>query len=298
MSSVGGLNNETCLQSYSIFYGIPYLLFPDSPTAPINPLTGIRDDRIQLWIHLGLVGACLILSVINIIVQFLKPIPYGRHDKEIGNFPRIPARISFAVSQFIPGILIFTLTYFLQRNFNHPPNIVMYCLFIIHYINRSIVDGIASRHSKRKVSLWIPVVATLANTLFHFVNAQFIGEAQYCNGYYFDPRFIIGLIFFITGFILNRVADGQLIALRPDYKDDNYQIPKAATFYLISCPNYLGEAMEWFGWSLLTWSISGFVWFLFSLSTFIPRARQNHKWYNDNFNDYPGKRKALLPFIY
>ena len=126
-----------------------------------------------------------ILAIINVIVQFIKTIPYGRHDKGDSNL-RIPARISFAISQFIPGILVFSLTYFLQRNFDHPSNIVIYCLFTIHYINRSIVDGMASRHSQIKVILWIPILAALINILFHFVNAQFIVEAHYCEGYYFD----------------------------------------------------------------------------------------------------------------
>ena len=290
--------NETCFERYSIFFGIPYLLFPDRLTSPTNPITGIRDDNIQLWIHIGLLAICLILAIINVIVQFIKTIPYGRHDKGDSNFPRIPARISFAISQFIPGILVFSLTYFFQRNFDRPSNIIMYCLFTIHYINRSIVDGIASRHSQSKVSLWIPILAALVNILFHFVNAQFIGEARYCEGYYFDPRFILGLCIFFTGFILNRVADAQLIVLRSNYKDNDYKLPTGCSFCLISCPNYLGEAIEWFGWSIMTWSLSGLVWFLFSISTFIPRSRQHHKWYHNNFDDYPKRRKALLPFIY
>ena len=141
MSVAGGGNttsvilNETCFERYSIFFGIPYLLFPNRLTSPTNPITGIRYDNIQLWIHIGLLAICLILAIINVIVQFIKTIPYGRHDKGDSNFPRIPARISFAISQFIPGILVFSLTYFFQRNFDRPSNIVMYCLFTIHYIN-------------------------------------------------------------------------------------------------------------------------------------------------------------------
>ena len=58
---------------------------------------------------------CLILAIINVIVQFIKTIPYGRHDKGDSNFPRIPAHISFTIAQFIPGILVFSLTYFRSR---------------------------------------------------------------------------------------------------------------------------------------------------------------------------------------
>ena len=70
---------------------------------------GIRDDNIQLWIHIGLLAICLILAIINVIVQFIKTIPYGRHDKGDSDFPRIPAHISFAISQFIPGILVLSV---------------------------------------------------------------------------------------------------------------------------------------------------------------------------------------------
>ncbi|HSA16026.1 MAG TPA: hypothetical protein P5346_14880 [Spirochaetota bacterium] len=37
------------------------------------------------------------------------------------------------------------------------------------------------------------------------------------------------------------------------------------------------------------------LWTIFNLA---PRARSNHKWYRDNFPDYPKERKALVPFIY
>ena len=62
MSVAGGGNttsvilNETCFERYSIFFGIPYLLFPDRLTSPTNLITGIRDDNIQLWIHIGLLS--------------------------------------------------------------------------------------------------------------------------------------------------------------------------------------------------------------------------------------------------
>ena len=208
-------------------------------------------------------------------------------------------RIAFALSDGIPGILLFTLTYFLTgTSFNGAANIVMYCLFIVHYINRAIIAPITNRYARSTVVFWIPIVNTLVNALFHYVNADYIGSANFCEGYYFDPRFILGIIIMVTGFIINRVADGQLICLRDNYKDNEYNIPKGPLFFFISQPNYLGEMIEWFGWVLLTWSLSGVVWFLFVASTHIPRARANHKWYKKEFDDYPKRRKALIPFIY
>lgn len=289
--------DDSCFNEYSVLRGIPYLLFPNRPTTPPNPITGLRDDNIQLWIYVGLVVFCLGLAILNFIVQFIVAIPYGKHDKGDGSL-RVPLRLSFAISQILTGFIVFSVTYFLQRHYNRPINIVLYCLFTIHYINRAVVDTFAARHSQTKVTVWIPLLATLSTMFYHYINAQFIGEARFCRGYYFDPRFIVGLIIFLTGFILNRVADAQLIVLRTDYKDRNYQIPMGCSFFLISCPNYLGELIEWFGWIIMTWSLSAIVWFLFVAGTFIPRARHHHIWYQGYFDDYPSRRKRLVPFIY
>lgn len=294
---MSGTPNVTCNEVFSVFFGVPYRFFPNDSTQPPNPITQLRDDPIQFWIHFGLVIFCFLLAIVNFIVQVFFRIPYGKHDKGDGSL-RVPQRFAFGISQFVPGIVVFTITYFLQRHYDEPVNIVMYVLFTIHYINRSVVDTIANRHSQKKVVLWIPLLAGLTTMFYHYINAQFIGEARFCVGYYFDPRFILGTSFFLIGFILNRVADGQLICLRTDYKDNNYQIPTGCSFLAISCPNYLGEMIEWFGWMILTWSLSGFVWFLFSASTFIPRARHYQKWYTDRFDDYPSFRKALIPLFY
>jgi 3-oxo-5-alpha-steroid 4-dehydrogenase 1 len=282
---------------YSIFHGIPYSFFPDDPRQPPTPITNLRDDPIQFWIHFGLVILCFMMAIINFTVQSFVRIPYGKFNRG-ENSVTIPQRFSFGISQFIPGIVIFSITYFLQRNFDQPVNIVMYGLFTLHYINRSIIDTIVRRHSQAKVAVWVPILAAIIIMFYHYINAQFIGAAKYYNGYYFDPRFIIGLILFLIGFVLNRVSDAQLVCLRDNYKDNKYQIPRGCLFIAVSVPNYVGEAIEWFGWAVMTWSLSGLVWFLFSISTFIPRARHIHIWYKKEFENYPKYRKALIPFLY
>ena len=288
--------NRTCANDLSLVFGIPYRLFPNDSQLP-NPWTGLFDDPIQFWFHIGLVIFCFIIAIVTFIVQLFKAIPYGKHDNKQGQC-MVNQRIAFAVSQISTGIVVFSVTYFLQKNFNRIPNIIMFCLFIIHYINRGIIDAIANRHNQRNVRLWIPVVATITTVFFHFTNAQFIGEAFYCVGYFYDPRFLLGLIFFITGFVVNRVADAQLICLRKNYKDSEYKVPMGCCFCCISAPNYLGEIIEWFGWMLMTWSLSGFVWLLFVIATHVPRARQNHIWYEKEFDDYPKRRKALVPLLF
>jgi hypothetical protein len=63
----------------------------------------------------------------------------------------------------------------------------------------------------------------------------------------------------------------------------------------VSCPNYLGEIVQWFGWALLGWSLPGLAFALFTLANLAPRAYAHHRWYLATFPDYPRDRAALLP---
>ena len=287
-----------CNNELSVFAGIPYVLFGNDTNQPLDLITGIQDNFIRFWVHYSLVIVGFILAIITFIAQLFKPVAYGKHAQGSGRFP-IPTRVGFAISEIFPGIIIFTLTYFLGgQNFRSAVNIVMYCLFTVHYIHRGLIHPFVSQYSQAKVALWIPLSTTIANILYHYINAEFIGSAFYCEGYHFDPRFIIGIILYVVGFVINRAADTQLIILRRSKKDKGYVIPKGPLFYLISNPNYFGEGLQWFGWTIMTWSLAGLVWWLFAEATFIPRARHNHKWYKNQFLEYPSRRKALIPFIY
>ena len=79
--------------------------------------------------------------------------------------------------------------------------------------------------------------------------------------------------------------------------ETGYKVPRGFLYKYVSCPNYLGELMEWFGWALMTWSLPGLAFALYTLANLGPRALANHRWYKDKFADYPTERKALLPFI-
>ena len=60
---------------------------------------------------------------------------------------------------------------------------------------------------------------------------------------------ITGIIIFITGMIINIQSDTILQSLRSG-DDTGYKIPRAGLFRYVSCPHYLGEILEWCGFSL------------------------------------------------
>jgi hypothetical protein len=111
-----------------------------------------------------------------------------------------------------------------------------------------------------------------------------------------DPRFIVGALLFWFGYVLNQHSDRVLINLRGDGQT-GYKIPYGGGYRFVSCPNYLGEMVEWGGWALACWNPGALAFFVWTVANLAPRAIKTHRWYRESFPDYPPRRKALLPFI-
>ena len=80
--------------------------------------------------------------------------------------------------------------------------------------------------------------------------------------------------------------------------ETGYKVSNAWLYRWVSCPNYLGEIMQWVGWAVATWSLAGLAFAVWTAANLIPRARANHAWYQNTFIDYPAERKALLPRVW
>jgi steroid 5-alpha reductase family enzyme len=109
-------------------------------------------------------------------------------------------------------------------------------------------------------------------------------------------KFWIGFLLFISGFIINKTADEKLRKMRTESPSD-YLIPSGWLFNYISSPHYFGEIIEWAGWAVMTWSVPGLAFSVFTFANLFPRAMASHIWYRKNFSDYPKNRKAIIPFI-
>ena len=111
-----------------------------------------------------------------------------------------------------------------------------------------------------------------------------------------SPAFYSGISIFLIGMYINIRSDYLIISLRKD-KSPGYQMPNKFMHKYISAPNYFGEIVEWIGWAILTWSISGLVFAIWTIANLFPRALAHHKWYQEKFSDYPKNRKAIIPGI-
>ena len=111
-----------------------------------------------------------------------------------------------------------------------------------------------------------------------------------------DPRFIAGFILFWLGYALNQHSDQVLIGLRPA-GETGYKIPHGGGYRFVSCPNYLGEMVEWGGWALACWNPGATGVLHLDRGQPGSAGHQDPQWYRRRFADYPRERKALIPFV-
>ena len=132
-----------------------------------------------------------------------------------------------------------------------------------------------------------------------YINGRYLFELSggYAEHWLTDWRFITGAVIFLAGYITNRWADAKLRSLRRPGELD-YKIPQGGLFRWVSCPNYLGEILEWGGWAMATWSLPGLAFAFWTFANLAPRAFTHHAWYQRNFPEYPKERRALIPWVF
>lgn len=168
-----------------------------------------------------------------------------------------------------------------------------------HYIYRAFIYPFTLREEDRPMPFTIAAMGIVFNSVNASLNALWLfhGPGRADGSWLADPRFLAGAALFATGLVVNRQADATLRALRPA-GENGYRVPHGGLYRWVSCPNYLGEIVQWTGWALATWSLPGLGFAVWTAANLIPRARTNHRWYIDSFPDYPEDRRALVPGLW
>ncbi len=236
------------------------------------------------------------LALLIFVILFFIPAPYGRHWKK-GWGPQVSSRAAWFYMELVSlvgmGVLFFT-----GNRPHNPVALVFLAMWTLHYSYRAILFPLTRRYTKPTM----PGVIMLFGMLFNCCNSFF-------NGYYLfylsapspaawlaDARFIGGAMFFAGGFFIHTYSDHILNKLK-NSGHTGYRIPYGGLFRWVSCPNYLGEIIQWSGWALATWSPAALCFMFWTIANLAPRAVFHHRWYHKMFRDYPRDRKALIPFI-
>jgi protein-S-isoprenylcysteine O-methyltransferase Ste14 len=234
------------------------------------------------------------LAVVTFVALAFIVAPYGRHGRE-GWGPTVPARVGWIIME-APASVLFLVFYLLGEHRLDAVPLVFLGLWQLHYVQRAFVYPVLMR-TRSRMPLLVVSAAVAFNLLNAWINARWISElGAYPVSWLWDPRFIVGVVLFLSGYVLNLHSDQVLRALRSG-ATGGYAIPRGGGYRLISSPNYLGEIIEWIGWAVATWSPAGLAFALYTIANLAPRAIANHRWYHETFDDYPPSRRALIPFV-
>jgi 3-oxo-5-alpha-steroid 4-dehydrogenase 1 len=169
---------------------------------------------------------------------------------------------------------------------------------VFHYLHRDLVFPWQLKTRNKKMPIVIMIFGVFFNFMNGFVNGYYFGylSPQYELSWFYDPRFIAGVLVFAAGMYINWQSDEILLKLRKT-GETGYKIPFGFMYKYISCPNYFGEMLEWMGFALMAWCLPALTFSLWTTVNLLPRALAHHKWYQEQFPEYPKERKAVVPFI-
>lgn len=231
------------------------------------------------------------------IVLFFIPAPYGRYARS-GWGPRLNGKWGWLLMES-PAVLLFLLFFYIGDRKDMVPVLLLF-VWQSHYLHRAFIYPFTLR-SRKSVPVAVMFLALLFNMMNSYLQARWIytlaPETSYAKEWLTDARFLAGICFFYFGFIIAKRADRILRKLRGP-EETGYRIPDQGFFRFVSCPNYLGEIIQWAGWAVAVWSWPGLVFALWTVFNLLPRARSHQLWYKKTFADYPPGRKALIPFVF
>jgi protein-S-isoprenylcysteine O-methyltransferase Ste14 len=236
----------------------------------------------------------LVLAVATVVGLRFVTAPYGRHERG-GWGPTVPARVGWVVMES-PAPLFFIGVYLTGDHRAELVPLVFLTMWQAHYLQRTFVYPFLMRSGAR-MPVALMAMAIAFNLLNAYINARWVSHlGRYATDWLADPRFLLGLALFAGGLALNIGSDRTLRRLRAP-GESGYRIPHGGAYRWVSCPNYLGEIVEWFGWALATWSAAGLAFAVYTTANLAPRAVANHSWYREQFADYPIGRRALVPYL-
>ena len=241
-----------------------------------------------------------IIAVIVFIALYFVTAGYGVfYNKKWG--PSVPNKIGWILMESPVFIAMILLCVFSERSTNIVC-LIFLILFEIHYFQRSFIFPFLIR-GKSVMPLSVILMGVVFNTLNALMQGGWIfyvaPENMYETSWLTTPQFIIGTLIFFAGMIINIHSDNIIRHLRKP-GDTKHYLPKKGMFKYVTSANYFGEFVEWCGFAILTWSLAGAVFALWTFANLAPRAAKIYDNYKKEFGDEldTKKVKRILPFIY
>jgi hypothetical protein len=238
--------------------------------------------------------AWTLLALALVPVQLRTTAPYGRHTRTDWG-PSIPNRLGWFLMELV-SLVVFAGLVLAGPGDKTAPIWVFFALWTAHYVNRSLIYPWRTRTQGKTMPLAIVGSAAAFNIVNAGLNGLYLGwsGANYPLSWLGDPRFIAGLLIFLAGAAINIWSDNRLISLRSGGQQ-GYTIPRGGLFERVSCPNLMGEIIQWSGFALMCWNLPALSFAVWTAANLVPRALSHHAWYRRTFPDYPAGRRAVIP---
>lgn len=227
---------------------------------------------------------------------FFLQAPYGRHLKPKGWGPLISNRLGWFLME-IPALIVFPVVFLLLTDELLAIHGIALGLWGLHYIHRALIFPFRTRTKGKRIPISVPLMAIFFNSVNGFFLGKYLADfTSYPEDVLGNAVPWIGIAVFLLGYAINLDSDTRLINLRKP-GEKGYKIPRGGLFKWLSMPNYFGEILEWSGFALLLWNLPALTFLVWTMANLLPRAIANHRWYREQFPDYPQRRKAIFPFI-
>jgi len=236
-----------------------------------------------------------VLAAVTFPMLFFVTAPYGRYTRKSWG-PTMSRRLGWILMEAPSPIGM--VVCFVVGERHDAVAMTFLALWLVHYVHRAFIFPFRMRGEQKRTTSGAVGLAVIFNLMNSYLNGRYLFHfaPAYDASWLLDPRFLLGVALFLGGLAINLHSDTLLIRLRRP-GETGYQIPRGGLFSLVSCPNYLGEMVEWLGWALATWSSPGLAFAVWTAANLAPRAYTHHLWYRRQFPDYPAERRALIPFV-
>jgi 3-oxo-5-alpha-steroid 4-dehydrogenase 1 len=215
--------------------------------------------------------------------------PYGRHARK-GWGPMVPAWLAWMAME-APSPLLIATGFLTSPYRSNPATVLLAAAWLGHYGYRILVFPFLGAGQKAPMPLSVVLMAVLFNGVNGSLNGYGIFHLD--GPREVNARLLLGLSLFAAGFCTHLKADAILRGLRKP-GETGYKIPHGFLYRWVSCPNYLGELVEWCGYALAAgtlWPASFAAW---TFANLVPRALSHHRWYREKFPEYPKQRRAIV----
>ena len=223
--------------------------------------------------------AMIVTAIPTFIALMYVKAPYGRHaqsDLAKWSGPIIPARLGWVIMEstnLVIVILVALFFYDIQFDGAGANEVALSC-FILHYFNRALIFPFRMRNPTPMTFLIFLCSSAFCtwnslNQSFSLLVVHRIPEEWETN-----IQLYIGIILFMSGFLINIYGDTVLMNLRKvTDPPGTYKIPSGGLYEYISCPNYFGEIIEWFGFCMIShYSLASIAFVIYTISNLAPRA--------------------------